>query len=129
LGRYISFEKQINDFKEDYYLALKQSSDFWIDNKNDYFPFIDNFLITLLRSYKELDRRLDIIVKKNISHKQIIKQTILESLVPLSRQDLLSMWPSISVDSLKRVLLTLQKEGYIIKINSFKNAKYIRKTN
>lgn len=39
-GKYISFEEQINKYKDLYYEALKQSSIGWETNNNDYFPFI-----------------------------------------------------------------------------------------
>jgi Fic family protein len=56
-GKYISFEEQINNGKSDYYAALRLSSDGWHDSKNSYFPFIENFITTLLYCYKELDKR------------------------------------------------------------------------
>ena len=42
--RYISYEGQINKYKESYYEALRKSSEFWHENGNDYVPFIINFL-------------------------------------------------------------------------------------
>ena len=46
-GKYISFEEQINKYKDLYYDALQSSSSGWESNKNDYYPFIQNFLSTL----------------------------------------------------------------------------------
>jgi Fic family protein len=51
-GRYISFEEQINNSKGAYYRALKDSSVDWHDGRNSYFPFIENFITTLLYCYK-----------------------------------------------------------------------------
>ena len=40
VGKYISFEEQINKNKAWYYQALKKSSENWHDSKNNYFPFM-----------------------------------------------------------------------------------------
>lgn len=40
--RYISYEGQINKYKDSYYEVLKTSSEKWHDNENDYVPFIVN---------------------------------------------------------------------------------------
>lgn len=50
--------------------------------------------------------------------------TIEKSLVPLSRKDLMELWPYIAVDTIKKILIDLQNEGTIQKIGNFKNAKY-----
>ena len=60
-GKYISFEGQINETKSDYYEALKDSSLDWHSMKNSYTPFIQYFGLTLLRCYKELDKRFSIV--------------------------------------------------------------------
>lgn len=44
VGKYVSFEEQINDAKDAYYDALYESSQGWHENKNSYTPFMENFL-------------------------------------------------------------------------------------
>ena len=46
-GKYVSFEEQINNYKAYYYESLRLSSAEWENGKNDYSPFIENFLSTL----------------------------------------------------------------------------------
>ncbi len=110
IGKYISFENQIN----------------WGNSTNDYYPFINHFLITLIRCYNELDKRVSILSSKVTNKKERIKITIEKSLVPLSRKELMELWPDIAVDTIKKVLIELQNEGIIRKIGNFKNAKYIK---
>ncbi|MDR1639044.1 MAG: Fic family protein [Clostridiales bacterium] len=55
VGRYISFEGQTEKRKGYYYEALRQSSIGWHESKNDYLPFINEFLTTLFFCYKQLD--------------------------------------------------------------------------
>ena len=47
--RYISYEGQIDRYKAGYYEALQVSSESWHENRNDYVPFIINFLQILYR--------------------------------------------------------------------------------
>ena len=61
VGKYVSFEEQINRYKGYYYDALQQSSSEWENGQNDYFPFMENFLSTLYMCYKELDKRFAVI--------------------------------------------------------------------
>ena len=63
-GKYISFEEQINKGKWEYYEALRLSSDGWHENANSYFPFIKNFVATLLYCYKELNKRFAVVYTK-----------------------------------------------------------------
>ena len=126
IGRYISFENQINLNKKEYYQSLKLSSENWSNSANDYYPFINHFLVTLIRCYNELDKRVSILSSKVTNKKERIKITIEKSLVPLSRKELMELWPDIAVDTIKKVLIELQNEGTIQKIGNFKNAKYKR---
>jgi Fic family protein len=124
IGKYISFENQINLNKKEYYQSLKLSSDNWGNSANDYYPFINHFLVTLIRCYNELDKRVSILSSKVTNKKERIKITIEKSLVPLSRKELMVLWPDIAVDTIKKVLIELQNEGIIQKMGNFKNAKY-----
>jgi Fic family protein len=73
VGKYISFEGSINKNKNDYYHALKQSSDGWHNNKNSYLPFIENFLHNLLLCYRELDKHFAFTNNKKFSKKSSIE--------------------------------------------------------
>ena len=55
IEQYISYEGQINKYKDSYYEALKTSSEKWHENDNDYVPFIVNFLQVL---YKCKDKKI-----------------------------------------------------------------------
>jgi len=124
IGKYISFENQINLYKKEYYQSLKLSSENWGNGGNDYYPFINHFLVTLIRCYNELDKRVSILSSKVTNKKERIKITIEKSLVPLSRKELQELWPDIALDTIKKVLIELQNDGLIQKIGKFKNAKY-----
>ena len=125
-GKYISFEEQINKNKKSYYEALQKSSENWENNANDYLPFIENFIFTLLVCYKELDKRFALIQSNKVSKQERVEQTILHSLLPLGKQEINYILPDISVTTIEMVVSQMLKQGKIKKIGTFKDAKYIK---
>lgn len=126
VGKYISFEEQINKYKYFYYEALKQSSINWHENNNDYFPFIENFLSTLYMCYKELDKRFSVVNDKKISKSKRIEATVLDSLTPISKKEICEILLDVSPTTIEAVLGKMVKKGQIIKIGSARNIKYLR---
>ena len=126
ISKYISFEEQINKMKGNYYEALKRSSIGWYDNKNDYIPFIENFLYTLYLCYKELDKRFLTLGTKKVSKKKRIESAIMNSFLPISKKELQALLPDISLTTIEAVLASMLNDGKIKKIGSTKNAKYIK---
>ena len=103
-GKYISFEEQINKNKKSYYEALRKSSENWESATNDYLPFTENFIFTLLVCYKELDKRFAVINSKNVSKRERIEQTILNSLLPLSKREINYILPDVSATTIEIVV-------------------------
>lgn len=127
VGKYISFEQQINKQKSAYYEALRLSSLFWNEAKNDYTPFIKNFVLTLYNCYSELEKRLATVGVKKFKKEKRIEMVLMNSLLPMSKQEILEIVPDISGSTAERVLANLLKEDKIEKFGSFKDAKYKRK--
>lgn len=124
-GKYISFEEQINKYKNQYYEALKRSSQGWHDNTNDYTYFVQNFLQTLYMCYSELDKRFAVINSKKVTKKGRIEATVLNSLTPISKKELLDILPDASATTIEAVLGKMVKEGRITKLGTGRNTKYI----
>ena len=126
IGRYISIDKKINEYRMNYYQALEESSDGWHENRNTYIPFITFFLQILYSCYKDLDRRfIQNTVTKQSKSKQV-ENTLLECFVPISKQELCDRYPEVSVTTVERVLGKLVREGKIEKIGTYRNARYRR---
>lgn len=125
-GKYISFEEQINKYKDLYYDALQRSSSGWDINQNDYFPFIQNFITTLYMCYKELDKRFAVVHGKKVTKTARIEATVLESLTPLSKADICAIHPDISPTTVEAVLGKMVREGQIKRIGASRGSKYIR---
>ena len=93
----------------------------------DYKPFIVYMMQVLYQCYKDLEKRMALIKLEKVKKSIRIKTTLLQSLVPLSKQELWQMMPDISVTTIEKVIGDLLKEGQIIKYGKFKTAKYKRK--
>lgn len=127
VGKYISFEEQINISKGNYYEALRLSSIDWIDNKHDYIPFMENFLVTLYVCYKELDKRFNIVNSNKITKKARIEATVLNSIIPISKAEICKILPDVSATTVEAVLGAMVKEQIIKPIGSGKNTKYMKR--
>jgi Fic family protein len=126
IGRYISIEQQINRYREAYSEALEKSSLNWHSNENDYTPFMINFMQILYRCYKELDDRFIDGALHKAKKSERVRAIVLNSLVPISKQEIAAKAPDISIKTVELVLGQLQKNGEIKKIGSFRDAKYMR---
>lgn len=126
VGKYVSFEEQISNYKTYYYKALRQSSAGWETNENNYFPFIENFLSSLYMCYKELDKRFAVINGKKITKKARIEATVLNSLTPISKAEICKILPDISPTTVEAVLGAMVKNGSIERIGSSRSSRYIK---
>ena len=126
VGKYISFEEQINNYKPLYYDALLQSSDRWHENQNDYMPFVKYFLSMLYMCYKELDKRFAVIGNRKITKKARIEATVLNSLTPISKAEICRILPDVSPTTVEAVLGEMVRKGQIKRIGASRATRYIK---
>jgi len=127
VGKYVSFEEQINRRKGAYYEALQLSSNGWTTNENTYGASMENFLFTLFLCYQELDKRFSTVGNKRATKKARIEATVLGSLTPLSKAELCTMHPDISPTTVEAVLGAMVKDRRIVRIGAARNSKYMKK--
>lgn len=125
VGKYVSFEEQINESKEYYYDALEASSQGWHTNENSYFEYIKNFLSTLYKCYKELDKRFSTVNGKRISKTERIQQTVLNSVLPVSKSEICDILPDVSPTTVEAVLGKMVKTGSVKKLGQARATKYV----
>ena len=125
-GKYVSFEEQINNYKDYCYEALRQSSDGWETNENSYFPFMENFLSILYLCYKELDKRFAVVHGKRITKRARIEAVILNSLTPLSKAEICKILPDVSPTTVEAVLGAMVKSGAVKRIGASRSARYLK---
>ena len=126
-GKYVSFEEKINSNKAQYYEALRLSSDKWHEGKNSYFPFVNNFITTLMLCYKELDKRFAVVNAKKATKQQRIEATVLNSLLPISKKEVCYALPDVSPTTVEAILAQMLKSGQIEKIGRGRNTRYLKK--
>ena len=127
VGKYISFEEQINNNKGSYYEALRLSSIDWDKNEHSYVPFIENFITTLYLCYKELDKRFSVVNSNKITKKARIEATVLNNLTPISKAEICKILPDVSATTVEAVLGTMVKDGLVEIVGSGRNTKYMKK--
>ena len=127
IGRYISIEKKINEYKYGYYDALKKSSEGWHDNKNSYIPFMTYMLQILYYCYKEMDEKFIVNEVGKLKKSERIELAMKNTFVPISKEEICSRFPDISITTVERVLGKLLKEDKIVKIGTYRDARYKRK--
>ena len=126
VGKYISFEEQINRYKAYYYEALRRSSAGWETGENSPFPFAEQFLSTLYLCYKELDKRFAVVHSKHVTKKARVETTVLHSLTPLSKAEICAILPDVSPATVEAVLGTMVRSGAIRRVGSGRASRYIR---
>lgn len=126
VGKYVSFEERINESKDYYYQALYESSVGWHDNTNSYFEFMKNFLSILYQCYKELDSRISTVKGKKISKTERVEQTVLNSVLPVSKAEICDILPDVSPTTVEKVLGNMVKTGSVKKIGQARATKYVK---
>ena len=128
-GKYVSYEKMIEEHKWNYYQELNRSQIGWHDNVNDYSPFIVFNFQLLYRCYSEINRRMNEEKDNKISKQKRIENAVMSSIVPVSKADIADSLPDISLTTIEKTLGMMLKEKRIRKIGTYKNARYIKEDN
>ena len=126
VGKYVSYEEQINRHKDRYYAALKASSDGWDTEDNDYMPFVENFLVFLLSCYQELAARFDTVDGGAITKTSRIQASVFHALTPISKAEIAAIHPDISPSTIEAVLGAMVKSGAIVRIGAGRASRYRR---
>ena len=127
VGKYISYEEQINNNKSWYYESLRESSVNWHESHNDYFPFVQHFLSMLYQCYQELDKRFATVNSSKITKSSRIEATVLNSLLPISKSEICEILPDVSPTTVEYVLGKMLKSGIITTVGAGRGTKYLRK--
>jgi Fic family protein len=125
VGRYISLEKIIEKTKDTYYDALQESSIDWHNEENDYKPFVEYTLRTILVAYREFSERVNVLITRNISKPDRIKEFIKSNVGKVTKQQIIQACPDVSKTTIERTLASLQNSNEIIKLGGGRYTSYI----
>ena len=114
IGRYISLEKKIEITKDEYYVALQESSQNWHEEKNDDTAFIKYILGTIVAAYRDFEERVNMVGKK-MSAKDMVVKAIGSKIGKFTKNDIMELCPEIGRGSVENSLKALCEEGIIKK--------------
>ena len=114
IGRYISLEKKIEMTKDEYYIALQESSQNWHEEKNDDTPFIKYILGIILAAYRDFEERVNMVGKK-MSARDMGVKAIRSKIGKFTKNDIMELCPEIGRGSVENALKALCEEGIIKK--------------
>jgi Fic family protein len=129
VGRFISLERLIEESRDDYYEALRKSSEGWHDGKHDLIPWLNYFLGVLRRAYVEFEKRAGE-VKSPRGAKTVLVETAIDAFPgEFTLGELERACPGVSRDMVRRVLRQLQKKGRVACLGRGPSAHWRRKGN
>lgn len=127
VGRFISLERLVEESRDDYYEALRNSSEGWHQGEHDLIPWVNYFLSVLRRAYREFEQRADQ-VKSPRGAKTVLVETAIDAFVgEFTLGELERACPGVSRDMVRRVLRQLQKKGRVACLGRGPSAHWRRK--
>jgi len=111
VGRYISFERLIEENKDRYYETLEQSSYGWHDGEHDPWPYINYLLFILKTAYREFEDRAGSVKSPRGTKTELVEAAVKAFHGEFTLADLERACPHVSRDMIRRVLRNLQTEG------------------
>ena len=124
VGKYISIERMIENSKELYYECLRESSENWYENNNDYIPFVKYMLGVIVGAYREFSSRIKLLITQNISKPKRIEAIIKNNPGTITKKEIAEKCPDISVVTIQRTLAELLTAEKILKIGGGRYTKY-----
>lgn len=125
VGKYTSIEKIIEESKETYYEALRQSSQDWHQGTNDYAPFVRYTLGVVAAAYRDFSIRVQALAVSGMSKPDRIREIIKGTLGKITKAEIIEQCPDISQITVQRTLADLQKSGEILKLSGGRYTAYI----
>ena len=124
VGKYISLEKLIERTKDSYYDALQESSQGWMEDENNYEPFVKYILGIITAAYREFFDRAQIVEEKKVSKPDRVEELIKNHLGTITKAEIVDAASGISTTTVQRTLTELVKAEKIIKIGNGRYTKY-----
>ncbi len=113
VGRYISLEKLVEEAREEYYEALRRSSEGWHVGKHDLAPWVNYFLAIVHRAYRRFEERAGQMRSTRGAKRALVEAAIYSHDGSFTLVDLERTCPGVSPDMVRRVLRDLQKAGKV----------------
>ncbi|HEX5218688.1 MAG TPA: Fic family protein [Verrucomicrobiae bacterium] len=113
VGRYISFERIVEENKERYYEVLEQSSQRWHEGKHDPWPTMNFLLFILAQACKEFEQRVGQIKSPRGAKTEMVEHAIETLTGEFGITDLEGLCPGVSRDMIRLLLRDLKAAGNV----------------
>lgn len=128
VGRYISFERIVEQTKEDYYEALKTSSFGWHEEEHDVMPWFTYLLSVWRRTYREFEDRAERQRPQRGSKTEMVEYALDNINSPFGIADVEQLCPNVSRDTIRLVMNRWRKQGRLEMLGRGRDAKWRRKS-
>ena len=129
VGRYVSLERLVEESKEDYYEALRRSSEQWHEGRHDLLPWLNFFLAVVRRAYAEFEERAGEVKSPRGAKTALVAQAIAAFPGEFGLRDLELACPGVSRDMIRRILKDLKQQGSVECLGRGPGARWRKKGN
>jgi Fic family protein len=124
VGKYISFERIVEQTKEDYYETLKASSVDWHEGGHDVIPWFTYLLSVWRRAYREFEERAERKRTKRGSKTELVEYVLDSMISPFGIADVEQLCPSVSRDTIRLVMNRWREQGRLEMMGKGRDAKW-----
>ena len=125
VGKYISIDRIVKSNQDGYCKAIQQSMEGWDQGKNDYKPFADYMLDTVLYAYRQLSDKIDSFMKDDMSKPDKVEKAIQKKKGEITKSELIKICPDVSITTIERTLVQLQRSNKITKKGGGRYTSYV----
>lgn len=129
VGRYVSLERLIEQSREDYYEALRQTSEGWHKGTHDLEPWLGFFLAMVRRAYRTFEGRASELAGTRGTKTASIEMSIADLGHEFTFSDVVDACPDVSRDLIRRVLQDLRKAGRLESVGHGRGARWRKRGN
>ncbi len=127
VGRYISLERIVEQTKEDYYEALKTSSQGWHEGRHDIMPWFSYLLSVWRRACREFEERAQRQRPQRGAKTDLVEYALDAMIGPFGIADLERLCPNVSRDTIRLVMNRRRAQGRLEMLERGRDAKWQRK--
>jgi Fic family protein len=111
VGRYVSFERLIEQNKERYYQTLEQSSQGWHEGRHNPWPFVNYVLWIVKEAYKEFEQRVGETAEPLGAKARLVREAIARQQGSFSVAELERACPGVGRDWIRSILRKMKADG------------------
>lgn len=126
VGRYISFERIVEQSRKTYYEALYRSSQSWHEGRHDLRPWVEYFLGVLIAAYNDFEARVGTISSAKGAKRVLVKNAVAHLPPRFTIGELEKACKGISRKTLIRALRDLRSKGALRCLGRGPNAQWER---